>query len=174
MRAAGLRLVVLTLVSAIVAGVALDGLTFLVARYGLQGADGASWSLRGNGALVVPFGLGPAILAGAWSALVLHARGARHWLRGGAIAGTIGAAFVGASILALILFNAAGLRLSELLVYPTWLWVATAPLIAAIVPVHGNAEAPRRWLIHLLLVVLFPVAMAVSFLAAEVVLSPGS
>jgi hypothetical protein len=58
----------------IIAGVFLDVAAFLVARYGPQ-ADG--WSFRGNGALAIPFGLGPALLAGFWAGLVFAIAGLR-------------------------------------------------------------------------------------------------
>jgi hypothetical protein len=60
----------------LVAGVVLEVITFLVARYGPSGGggDGPAWSLRGNGALIIPFGLGPAVIAGGWTSLVLHYR----------------------------------------------------------------------------------------------------
>ena len=168
------RLVSTVLVSAVAAGVALDVLTFLVARYGPQGGTGDSWSLRGNGALLVPFGVGPAVLAGAWSALVLHARGVPHWLRKGGLFGLMGAAFAGASVLVLIEFGSAGPGLSELLVVPTWLWVGAAPLLAAALsPVHRGPGA-QQWPLYGLAAVLFPITLATAFLLAEGWLSPGS
>ena len=65
----GIRLLVVALGIGLLAGCLLAVLTSLVARSGPQG-DG--WSFRGNGALIVPFCLGPAVLAGAWAALALH------------------------------------------------------------------------------------------------------
>jgi hypothetical protein len=59
------------LAGGVLVGVGLEVLTWWLAAYGPQG-DG--WSLRGNGALVVPFGLGPAVLVGGWIAFALHAR----------------------------------------------------------------------------------------------------
>ncbi len=57
-----LKLLSMVLGSGLLAGIALDLVTYLVARYGPQGD---SWSFRGNRALIVPVGLGPAVLAGA-------------------------------------------------------------------------------------------------------------
>src|SRR5580704_761759 len=79
-------LIVWAAVIGVVAGVFLDVATFLVARYGPE-AD--SFSYRGNGALAVPFGLGPAILAGAWVALVLRYRGFARWKEIGLAAGLV-------------------------------------------------------------------------------------
>ena len=170
-RSAGLLGAVLG--SAVVAGFVLDVLTFALARYGPQGADGAPWSFRGNGALVVPFGVGPAVLAAAWTALVLRARGAPRWLGGGAIVGLIGCGLVGSSILLLVVFGSAAQRLSDLLVYPTWIWMASAPVLAMLVPVRGTS-APRKKTVHILAGALFAVVLPTAFLAAELVVSPGS
>jgi hypothetical protein len=49
---------------------------------------GATWSLRGNGALIVPLGLGPAILGTAWVSLALSFRGQR-WPGPAALAGVL-------------------------------------------------------------------------------------
>src|SRR4051794_18230538 len=101
--------------AAILAGFVLDVLTFILARSGPQDADGAPWSFRGNGALIVPFGLGPAVLAGAWTALALRARGVVHWLAGGVIAAAAGAILVAVSILLPVFFGSAALPVSSLL-----------------------------------------------------------
>jgi hypothetical protein len=61
----------------------------------LSEIGGANWSLRGNGALVVPFAGGPALLAGGWTALGLWRLRAPGWARLGLVAG------VGALVLAL-------------------------------------------------------------------------
>jgi hypothetical protein len=53
---------------------------------------GPGWSLRGNGALIVPFAAGPALLAGGWTGLVLWRRRERRWVEGAALAGTLAAA----------------------------------------------------------------------------------
>ena len=74
-------------------GIALDVLTFVVARYGPSGGD-VPWSFRGNGALIVPLGLGPAILAGGWTAVLLHGRRGVRWLTWGVTVFAIGALLV--------------------------------------------------------------------------------
>src|SRR5438270_10327855 len=53
----------------ILAGILLWLLTTVVSRANVSG-DG--WSLAGNGALIVPFGLGPAVVAGGWTAVILR------------------------------------------------------------------------------------------------------
>jgi hypothetical protein len=163
----------IVVVSGLALGVAVELLTVVVARYGPSGGDGLPWSFRGNGALVVPFGVGPAVLAAAWTALVLRARGAPRWLGGGAIVGLIGCGLVGSSILLLVVFGSAAQRLSDLLVYPTWIWMASAPVLAMLVPVRGTS-APRKKTVHILAGALFAVVLPTAFLAAELVVSPGS
>src|SRR5229473_3557091 len=51
----------------LVAGLCLWVLTIGVTRGHLSG-DG--WSLSGNGALIIPFGIGPALVAGGWAAII--------------------------------------------------------------------------------------------------------
>src|SRR5438445_10815867 len=105
-----LRLVLSAVAIGLLAGVLLDVGTFLVARYGPQ-ADG--WSFRGNGALAIPFGLGPAILAGAWVALVLRYRGFPRWKLLGLAAGLVGVGFLLISVLVLVAFHSAARDVSS-------------------------------------------------------------
>gem|GEM_PF-5077139 len=62
----------------LVAGLGLWVLTTILSRAHLAGNG---WSLSGNGALIIPFGLGPAVVAGGWSAIILRMRGHPHWLQ---------------------------------------------------------------------------------------------
>ena len=59
-------------------GVALWLLTTLLSRSTISGNG---WSLAGNGALIIPFGLGPAVVAGGWTAIILRMRGHPRWLQ---------------------------------------------------------------------------------------------
>jgi hypothetical protein len=164
------RLLGVALGTGLLAGVALDVLTYVLARYGPQGE---SWSFRGNGALVVPFGLGPAVVAGAWTALVLRSRGSARWRLLGIVAGLVGAAFVIASVAALILFGSAGQRASNRLSLFPLAWMVIAPVLAGALRVLGK-PAPRLPLAHVAAGVVFPVALAAGFYAAALVVSPGS
>ncbi|HET6316658.1 MAG TPA: hypothetical protein VFG86_09380 [Chloroflexota bacterium] len=159
-----------TLAVALAAGVLLDVLTFVVARYGPAGGTSEPWSFKGNGALIVPLGVGPAILAGAWSALVLHARQAPHWLHWGVTAGVIGVLLVTASA-AMVALEAP--RLSDLLILASWLWVPIATALAGLIPLPPSERA-RRWWLHLLAAAVFPIALTAGFFLAELALSPGS
>ena len=174
--AKGARLLGVALGAGLLAGVTLNLLTFLVARYGPSGSDGAPWSLRGNGALVVPFGLGPALLAGAWTALVLHYRSAARWLTWGVGAGLVGAAFVLAGVAALILFGSAGPSVSMSMSLITLAWMCLAPVVAGALRVGGRPaeRTPAALVAHSMAGVMFPVALVAGLFAAGVVLPPGS
>ena len=167
------RVVATAVVAGIVAGVVLEVLTFLVARYGPSGADGASWSFRGNGALVVPFGLGPVVLAGGWAALVRHYRGAGGWLRWGIGAALAGALLTIASAASITLPGPTAVVASQILLLVVLAWTLVAPILAALLPatterLHGGALA------HLIAALLLAVALFASFSLAAVVLPPGS
>ena len=167
-----LKLLSMVLGSGLLAGIALAIMTFLVARYGPQGD---SWSFRGNGALIVPVGLGPAVLAGVWTALVLHYRSSPRWLMVSVGAGLVGALFVVASI-AVILFGSAGLRLSNSFIISNLAWMVVAPVLAAVLPVAGRSHERtlRILVVHVAAAVLFPVALAGGLLPASRVLPPGA
>src|SRR5438552_15922745 len=62
----------------LLAGVSLWLLTTLLSRTTISGNG---WSLTGNGALIIPFGLGPAIVAAGWTAIILRMRGHPRWLQ---------------------------------------------------------------------------------------------
>src|SRR3989442_3404158 len=59
------------------AGVSLWILTIVLSR---SNVSGNGWALSGNGALIIPFGVGPAVVAGGLTALLLLVRGHRRWL----------------------------------------------------------------------------------------------
>ncbi len=160
------------LVIGALAGILLDVVTFLVARYG-PAADG--WSFRGNGALVVPFGVGPAILAGAWTALAFRNRGFARWPVFGLAAGGVGVGFVLLSVLVLILFGSAtAAGWSNALSLLTLGWMVVAPWLARFV--RFPADQVRRGQLggHVIAGVLFAVTLGVVFSVSGLVLTPGS
>src|SRR5207249_10786818 len=77
-------------------GVALWLLTTLLSRSTISGNG---WSLAGNGALIIPFGLGPALVAAGWMAIILRMRGHPRWLQLGFATGLIALALVLGSVL---------------------------------------------------------------------------
>jgi hypothetical protein len=56
---------------------------------GKSDIGGPGWSLRGNGALVVPFAGGPAALTAGWSMLTLWQRAHGKWLVAGLVGGCL-------------------------------------------------------------------------------------
>ena len=160
------RAAVLIGVAAVVgllAGVLLDVATFLVARYG---PEAGHWSFRGNGALAVPFGLGPAILAGAWVALVLRYRGFRNWLQLGGATLLAGIGFLALSVIVLFV---ADLDLMLLIVG----WMVVAPVLACFV--RATAQRARGDLAgHISAGVGFGAALVIAFYGAALALPPGS
>src|ERR1700687_1874834 len=128
------------LVIGALAGILLDVATFLVARYGPE-AD--SWSFRGNGALAVPFGAGPAILAGGWTALAFRNRGFARWLLFGFSRRLVSDGFVLLGVLVLVLFGSdTGAAASNALTLLTLGWMVVAPWLARFV--RAPAEQARR------------------------------
>jgi hypothetical protein len=155
----------------VVAGVFLDVATFLVARYGPE-AD--SYSYRGNGALAVPFGLGPAILAGAWVALVLRYRGFARWKEIGLAAGLVNIFLLLVSVLLLVLFDSAAFGVSTAMTFAILVWMIIAPVVAAFVPAPAKRDEPRELPGHVGAGALLAVVLVLAFVAAEAVLAPGS
>jgi hypothetical protein len=165
------RLVLSAVVIGLLAGVLLDVATFLVARYGPQ-AD--SWSFRGNGALAVPFGVGPALFAGFWAALVFRLRGFARWRALGLAAALVATAFLLISVLVLVLFNSGGMGLSNAMTQFIFVWMLLAPIIAAVVPAPKARPEPRPVGAHLGAGVLLTVALVFAFSLAASLLAPGS
>src|SRR2546425_6715164 len=87
------------------AGVLLWILTIVLSRSHISGNG---WALSGNGALIIPFGLGPAVVAGGWAAIILRMRGHPRWRQLGIASGLVGLALTGGSLLSLIAFGPAG------------------------------------------------------------------
>ena len=155
------------------AGLVLEVSTFLLARYGPSGTDGASWSFRGNGALVVPFGLGPAALAGGWAAIVRHYRGAADWRTWGVGASLAGALPVLASAVSIALPGPTAIVASQTLFLVVLAWTLVAPGLAAVLPATPR-RGRRGTLSHVLAAALLVVGLLASFSLAAVVAPPGS
>jgi hypothetical protein len=156
--------------SGLIAGSILGLLTAWMAG---SGPVGDGWSFRGNGALLVPLGLGPALLAGAWTALALRYRGVGRWRSLGVATTVIGALPAVASVLVLVLFGRSGQRVSDALTLPALAWPVLAPLIAAVRPVAGPPAARVGPLVIVLAAVAFTIFLVAGFAGTEVVVSPG-
>ena len=143
----------------ILAGIVLWLLTSFVSRSHISGNG---WSLSGNGALIVPFGLGPAIVAGGWAAIILRMRGHPRWLQLGVGSGLVGLALVAASLLSLIIFgpNArdAGSTASLFFGFLLYGWLLASAIAAAMIPAPDpDRKGPPFWSIAAIL--LLPVTL---------------
>lgn len=161
------RLLGWTIVLGLVGGALLDVLAGLAAQ---AGPSGDGWSLRGNGALVVPFGLGPAVLGGGWTALALHARRRSSWAVAGVAAGLVGVALALAQVAYLALFGQSGSGLfGAVSLIALAVWVLAAPAAAAL-GARGGRDRPG-W--HLVAAAALPLGLIVGFAATSRALPPG-
>jgi hypothetical protein len=148
------RFVGLVALTGLVVGILLWLLTVGLSRSRISGNG---WSLAGNGALIIPFGLGPAIVAGGWAAVVLRMRRHPRWRQLGVASGLIGLVLVAASLLALVLFGPsnrdAGAAASVFLGFLLYAWLVVSPIAALMVPGPNPAlRRMRTWSIVALLV----------------------
>src|SRR5207245_9242722 len=138
-------------------GVGLWALTTIVSRGHLTGNG---WSLSGNGALIIPFGLGPTIVAGGWAAIILRMRGHPRWLQLGIGSGLVGLALVAASLLSLIVFGPrgrdAGATASLFFGFGLYGWLLASAITAAMIPAPDPARpGPPFW--SIVAILLLPV-----------------
>ena len=122
-------------------GVALWLLTTLLSRSTISGNG---WSLASNGSLIVPFGLGPAIVAAGWTAIILRMRGHPRWLQLGFASGLIALVLVLGSALSLVAFGpghrdagATGALLFGFLLYG---WLLACSIVAVLIPAPDPAR----------------------------------
>jgi hypothetical protein len=132
----------LVVLVALSAGVFLASLTNFLANSNI---GGSGWSLKGNGALFVPFGIGPAFLAMGWSGLVLHYRLAASLERwsGLTLGLGVGIAFMGLLSLMFIHSNV-GVGLYSVFSFLPWVFAIIAPTVWGIVPIGKSGEL--KWL----------------------------
>jgi hypothetical protein len=146
-------------IGGLLAGILLWMLTTALSRSQIAGNG---WSLSGNGALVVPFGIAPAIVAAGWTAIVLRMRAHPRWKSLGIASGLVGLFLLGASLLSLVVFGAkgreAGASASVLFGFFLYGWLIISAILAAVIPAP---DAPTgRWPIwSLLALLLLPLAM---------------
>jgi hypothetical protein len=154
--------------SGLLLGVALDVLTFVVARYGPQGTSSdVAWSFRGNGALIVPFGVGPAILAGGWTAILLHSRQGARWLRWAVVVFVAGTAIVLIDAVATV--NGA-FGLANVLTLVAFAWPLIAPLTVVVLHRRPQADPVR----HAAAQAAFTASGLAGFALAQQFLPPGA
>ena len=112
--------------------------------------SGNGWSLSGNAALVIPFGVGPAVVAGGWSAIVLRMRDHPRWIQLGLISGMFGLALVAASFLSLIAFGPGardlGATAAILFGFLLYGWLLGGPIAAALIDAPDSPRSsPPIW-----------------------------
>src|SRR5712691_11334289 len=140
-------------------GIILSVLTTLVSRSHITGNG---WSLSGNGALVIPFGLGPALVAGGWAGTIVRMRGHPRWLLLGIGSGLIGLALTAASLLSIIVFGPksrdAGAAASLFFGFVLYGWLLGSAIVAALIPAPDpDRRGPPFWSIASIL--LLPITL---------------
>jgi len=136
------------------AGVLLWILTIVLSRSRLSGNG---WSLSGNGALIIPFGLGPAVVAGGWAAIILRMRGHLRWFQLGIASGLVGLALTAGSLLSLIAFGPggrdAGATASLFFGFLLYGWLLASAIVAAMIPAPDpERQGPPLWSIAAIVV----------------------
>src|SRR6266851_3561055 len=149
----------LTALLGVIAGVLLWTLTIVLSR---SNVSGNGWALSGNGALVIPFGLGPAVVAGGWAATILRMRGHPRWLQLGIGSGLVGLALTAGSLLSLVAFGPAGrdagATASLFFGFLLYAWLLAGAIVAAMIRAPDPArEGPPFWSIAAIL--LLPVTL---------------
>ena len=164
-------LIFVTILAGVVLGGAVSVLAFYVARYG---PSGGTWSFKGNGALVVYTAV-PAVLAGGWTALVVHARGSRAWPILGLGAGLVGLviAVAGAVVLPLSSAGDAANTLGSTIASIALVgWMLAAPVAAALIPLKGDGRSGV--VSHAVAGVVWLIAAAAGVVVVGIVLPAGS
>src|ERR1700737_3577163 len=143
----------------VIAGVLLWALPFVVSRSNIAGNGLA---LSGNGALVIPFGVGPAVVAGGWAAIILRMRGHPRWPQCGIGSGLVGLALTAGSLLSLIAFGPAGrdagATASLFFGFLLYGWLLASAIVAATIRAPDPArQGPPLWSITAIL--LLPVTL---------------
>jgi hypothetical protein len=151
-------------------GVALGLLTSLLAA---SGPGGEGWSLRGNGALIVPFGLAPALVAAGWAGVVAHLRSLPNWPVYGFLAGLVGVGLSAASLLSVVAGGSGGTAVAAVATLLVPLWTLAAPLVVSMLPSRGGARERGGAGAHVLAAIALPVAMVAGFVLAQLVVPPG-
>ena len=155
----------------VIAGLLLGLVTILLSRSDISGNG---WSLSGNASLVIPFGVGPAVVAGGWSAIVLRMRDHPRWIQLGILSGLFGLAFVAASFLSLIVFGPGardlGATAALLFGFLLYGWLLGGPVVAALIDAPDSPRpGPPIWSVVGILVL--PLSLVAGCTAGTTVLA---
>jgi hypothetical protein len=120
------------------------------------------WSLSGSSAVIIPFGIGPALVAGGWAAIILRMRGHPRWLQLAIGSALIGLALVAGSLLSLVVFGPrardAGATVSLFFGFLLYGWVLGSGVVAALISAPDpDRGGPPLWSIAAIL--LLPVTL---------------
>ena len=143
----------------VVAGALLWIVTIVLGRSNISGNG---WALSGNSALIIPFGLGPAVVAGGWTAIVLRMRGHPRWLQLGIASSLVGLALTSGILLSLIVFGPArrdaGTTASLFFGFLLYGWLLASVIVAAMIRAPDPARhGPPLWSIAAIL--LLPITL---------------
>src|SRR5437870_7863980 len=143
----------------VIAGIVLWVLTIVLSRSRLSGNG---WALSGNGALIIPFGLGPAVVAGGWAAIILRMRGHRRWLQLGIARDLFVLALTAGRLLSLMAFGPAGrdagATASLFFGFLLYGWLLASVIVAAMIRAPDPARnGPPVWSIAA--IVLLPITL---------------
>lgn len=160
----GIKLIGLSGLVALAAGVFLATLTSFFANSNIHGNG---WALNGNGSLFVPFGIGPAFLAMAWSGLVLHARRAEGWEKWAGITLGVGILIAAMGLGFLVVFpTSLGVTLNGVFAFLPWVFAILSLVSWVFVPVAqvDGERVKRLW--YVAAGVVYAVILVVSFFVA--------
>jgi hypothetical protein len=128
-----------------------------------SGPAGDGWSFRGNGALIVPFGLGPVVLAAGWTMFVLHGRSHPRWIFLGTLAGLLELAILAIGIAALVVGGSAVGTAVSAFAQPIQVLVMVAiPVVAAVIQTSASVHTRPSWS-HYLSALALPIGLLVGF-----------
>lgn len=145
-------------------GIAGVVIMFLAKLVDVWGPSGDGWSYRGNGALVVPFELGPVVLAAGWTMLILHGRSHARWIVFGVAAALVELAIAAVSNVALVVGGSAVGGAVSLVAQPIMvLVIVVSPAVALFFPMSGVVRTRPAWS-HFFSAMMLPVGLIVGLI----------
>ena len=139
------------------AGVFLWILTMVLGRSPIAG-----WTLSGSHGLIIPFGVGPAVVAGGWAAIILRRRGHPRWMQLGIGSALVGLALTAGSLLSLIAFGPrardTGATAALFFGFLLYGWLLASAVVASMIPAPDpDRRGPPLW--SIVAIVLLPITL---------------